>query len=228
MRSDRLSSGVAPSLAGYARTLWLLKGCSVGLLISLALNFGQLAVTYSLFPLVRTEPMYVEFQSGGNNFVRVVRTDAIQSRLSVLISVALRKYLVDRETIDRITESARYQRVVHQSNDETEVKFRAGYSGKNSFLDIESFHRTVMIKRDNALTNDIHQIEFETHDYYENRDNFAEGGVHRPFVKEWIATMRYRLVDEHVAYDEQHLNPLGLYVVNYDLTQRVSTSAVEG
>jgi len=176
-----------------------------------------------MLPLKEKIPVYVEFSSGGNNFVRVSKAgEELQSNL-LLLSFFLRKYVIDRETIDKTTESVRYARIAAQSSKEIAKQFQDIYGDKNKGLYYKiGFKRSVRIIRDDALVfgkkvlgrdGGIHQIEIETAD---TMDNFKS-------VKktEWVVTLKYVFsAQKDIVFEERFQNPLGIVVMEYTITAR--------
>lgn len=167
-----------------------------------------------MLPLKEKDPVYVEFSSGGNNFVRITKAGENISSNALLVTYFLRKYVIDRETVDKTTEQVRYARIAASSAPELYKRFQSVYGDEKKGLYYkEGFKRAVTIVRDDALGVGIHQIEIKTADTDgDNRENIKRG--------EWVITMRYSFAEQKIGFDERLNNPIGLLVTEYTITAR--------
>ncbi len=164
-------------------------------------------------PLKTIEPVYVEFSSSGNNFVRIAKANENIQNNDLLLSYFLRRYVIDRETVDKTTEQLRYERVGAYSTEELHAKFKRIYGNKETSLYYKKgFKRAVTIIRDNKLAKGIHQIEIETTDT-DQYNNVKKAN--------WIITIKCEFAGQkNIAFDERLLNPAGLLVKEYTITAR--------
>lgn len=213
-------SGSVP-LAAYKQTLLLNKRL-VYVVFFLVFALICAVVPYSfLFPLKEKQLEFVEFKSGTNNFVTIAKAGKEFTNKQLLISMFLRQYIVDREKVDKTTETIRYQRVLAFSGDSLKANFRQTHGGKKSNFHRKNFKRDIELKRDDALDYGLHQIEFVTIDTKDNKQSLSDTLKNRRASKqEWVATMEYIFDGQEVSFDEKHLNPLGLKVMQYSLSRR--------
>lgn len=187
----------------------------LGVVITLSLVIVAQGVSMSyLFPLKEKIPVFVEFQTGGNNFVVVEAASKNVRANQALLAMFVRLYVTSRERIDKQTETEiRYPRVVAMSSPKVSKNFKDIYGNKSTGLFFqEGFKRDVVITRDSSLANGIHQVEFKTIDTIEGRKGETIG--------EWVATVSYDFADQLVSYDERLMNPMGLFVTGYTLSKR--------
>lgn len=187
----------------------------VALIASSVVNVVLAVCIASMFPLKKIEPVFVEFQSGLNNFVRINAPGEEMRASQTLISYFLRLYIHDRETVDKTTETEiRYPRVMALSGAEVGANFRRVYGDKNTGLFFRpGFKRSLLISRDTSLGPGIHQVEFVTVDSVDGKPGEAR--------TEWVATIGYEFSTQEVSFDDRLINPLGLFVSEYSLTRRV-------
>lgn len=168
-----------------------------------------------LFPLKEKIPIIVEFSNGTNNFTIVQKgNEEIRSNAN-LNEMLLRRYITDRETVDKITEEPiRYPRVMAMSSSTVGADFRRVYGDKNIGLYFkEGFKRAIRITRSSSLAPGVFQIEFIATDTLDGRRGET--------LSEWVATMAYGYADQLVKFDDRLLNPVGLFISEYTLSRRV-------
>jgi type IV secretory pathway component VirB8 len=98
--------------------------------------------------------------------------------------------------------------------------FKAAYGPPHGLYYKEGLKRQVKITRDSALSDGIHQIEFETRDFIEGRPGDMQGA--EPVKTEWVATITYAFSDKQVRANEAALdfNPMGLVITEYTIARR--------
>lgn len=171
----------------------------------------------SLFPLKDTRIKVVEFVDGAANFVRVTEPGATIQGDAILIDYFVKKYIVDRETWDRVGEEARLPYIRAVSSDKVWNDMRALFTNPKSPHMRSDFKRAVKILRVSSVSQTIRQVEFETTDSYG-----AFGSSQTTEKAIWIATLKMSFAPRVVAYNETDLNPLGLVVEEYSIAQRKS------
>lgn len=186
----------------------LLTRVIVALLVAIvAMAFGYAAI----LPLKTTEWLVYEFSSSNNTFVRVARAGDEITANDALTSMLLRKYVMDRETINHVDEQDRYASVMAQSSSSVATNFKNVYGGENSPLNISGYQRAVLINRDSKLGKGLHQVEFTTTD--------TINGI-KPDVRQWVATIAYTWSAQEVRADDITFNPAGLVIQQYSPAKR--------
>ncbi|SEP43202.1 type IV secretion system protein [Nitrosovibrio sp. Nv6] len=165
-------------------------------------------------PVKVIEPVYIEFQSSGNTVARIERVGDSITRRAVVVGAESRRYVVDRETVDKVTESVRYPRVFAMSGPALAAAFRNQYGGKDGLLQREGFKREVEVTRDSTLGEGIHQVEIITRD----TDKMKPA----PVIQHWVVTLTYDFHDQQASYDDGLLNPLGFVVSEYTISRRAT------
>jgi len=206
-------------LAAYKQTLVInerLFKIIIGLIVLL---IAAIIPYYFLFPLKETNIEFVEFKSGTNNFVTVAKAGREFTNKQLLISMFLRRYVVDREVVDKTTESIRYARVLAFSGDRVATNFQRTHGGKGALVFRDNFKRMITIKRDGALDYGLHQIEFITEDTEDDKQDLTDIEK-KPVTQEWTVSIEYKFEAQNVSYNKANLNPLGLKIVQYSLSRR--------
>ncbi len=164
-----------------------------------------------MMPLKEKIPVYVEFSSSGNNFVKIAKANEDITSNEILKSYLLCKYVIDRETVDRITEQKRYQNIAASSSSKLYEQFKSVYGDEKTGLYYkEGFKRAVMIIRDYSLAFGVHRVEIQTTD----TDQYSNVKISK-----WIINIKYKFADqENIKYDDRFFNPLGLLVTEYTIT----------
>jgi type IV secretory pathway component VirB8 len=213
-KNEVLAEETRISMATYLRLLYvnrILIGVAITTTFLMLLTVG---VAVSLLPLKTVETRYVEFQTGGNNFVSIADANSDLSANDALISMLLRKYVVDRETINQIDEKERYQAVYAMSTEETATEFKKFYGGDNALIYKEGFRRKIVLGPTTRLAKNIVVIDFQTTDTNVQKPEQA------PVTKEWQATIKYGFAAQQVKEDQKELNPIGIFVMNYQPSPR--------
>lgn len=200
-------------LAAHIKAVFLVRVLTAIVIAEGILVFGLGISLATLFPLKEKVPVYVEFQSGGNNFVRIARAGEDLTNNQALVALMLRKYVMDRETVNKIDEKQRYAQVFSMSTEGTADTFRKLYGGKDALVHQPGRKREVIIERDTALDYGISQVAFRTIDTNESKSS------QEPVVNKWVATIAYDFYPQLVNIDNKHLNPMGLFVTEYTLSR---------
>src|SRR5690625_4153691 len=128
-----MGAGASPS-AAYARAIFLNK-VLLGVCMALVLAIAALAAAIMvMLPLNSTEVIAYEFKNGTQNFVRVHAAGESLRANEPLIDRFLREYVVNRETVDRMTEPERYRRVYAMNTPAENRRFREAYGGKEALV----------------------------------------------------------------------------------------------
>lgn len=204
---------------GNARAPWLVA-IELNRLLAVMLIFafgliGFLVIWHQMNPVTVKEPVYIEFQTGANNFVVLHRAGKDQSSIEGQIAREARRYVAIREPITKTDEGERYPQVMALSSDKVKTNFKNLYGGKDGLFLRDGFKREIKILRDSRLADGVHQVEFQTRDWVD--------GVTRqdkaPWVS-WVATMAYEFQTKKVRYDDVVINPMGIQITEYTVTKR--------
>jgi type IV secretory pathway component VirB8 len=169
----------------------------------------------SLFPLKDTKIKVIEFLDGAANFVRVTEPGATIQGDAILIDYFVKKYVIDRETWDRVTEEERLPYIRAVSSDKVWNDMRTLFTNSKSPHMQSGFKRAVKIIRVSSVSQTIRQIEFQT------TDTYGAGSVSQTTDRAiWIATLKMSFAPRVVAFEQTDLNPLGLIVEEYSIAQR--------
>lgn len=201
-------------------TLWEKLNKSYKLLMIFAV-FGwflviSLVVSIILIlPLKEKEYVYIEFSSSGNNFVRIARAEKPIKTNETLIRAVLRNYIINRETIDKITESQRYKKIFAMSTDDVWNEFKKIGNSKESLFHKAGVRRTIIVRRDSPISSNIHQIEITTIDTQDNGNKIEK------LESEWVVTIEYDFFAQDVSDEMMLFNPTGLFIKKYNMSERI-------
>ncbi|BCT69599.1 type IV secretion system protein [Nitrosospira sp. NRS527] len=182
--------------------------------IILAAGLVGMVIWHVTHPVTVTEPVYIEFQTSGNTVARIERISDSITRRAVVVGAESRRFVVDRETVDKVSESVRYPRVFAMSGPELAAAFKDQYGGKEALLHREGFKREVEVTRDSTLGDGIHQVEIITRDTDKINPT--------PLVQHWVVTLTYEFHEQQKSYEEGLLNPLGFIVREYTIARRAT------
>lgn len=218
-KNTKLAKESKVAQASYQRVLWVNKILIVVSILSLIIMFGAIATALSLLPLKTIETKYVEFSSSDNNFVTIETAGkGIQSNQN-LISLLLKKYVVDREKVNHIDESERYKYVYALSTDSVGTKFKTFYGGEKALVHKEHISREIVLGPVTPIAKNIVIIDFATVDTNYKKKKL-EGKKYKPVEHQWQATMKYRFSAQNVKEEDRELNPIGLFVTRYQASER--------
>lgn len=192
-----------PFMMAHRVARYLVWVCITELII-----IGALCLTIvRILPLKEKEVQLVEFQSGGNNFVRIVNANKTLYTDDVLRSVSLRDYVVTRETVDKITEEERIKRIRFMSSPTVFENFKIT---NREMIVKEGFKRSIEIVRDTQVGPNIHSVEFKTVDLVNGHKRFNT----------WKAYLRFQAETlNDVPFEDRLINPTGLYVTEYHVSR---------
>ena len=169
----------------------------------------------TLFPLKTTEVKLYEFSSSGQTFYRIDDAQKLMSRKTALIRFAMREYVVDKESVNHLTETDRFKRVTNMSNAKVFDEFKNRYRATEKSF--ENKKRKITIELDTPFANDwsqqVHIIDFST------TDTDASNADYKTY---WQATVSYTFNEQKIKLDDLIHNPLGLEVVSYSINKRNS------
>jgi type IV secretory pathway component VirB8 len=225
-----MSASLLDKACNMIDRLWFVIG---GLILVILALVGLLI---ALFPLKEVEPIYVEFSSSGSNFVTVRSARSSTSERRMLADISLRAYIVQRETVDQITEFERYECVLSMSNNRVSEVFRKLYIKQGNRQEqqdpdyseplarVDGFKRKILINSDIPINKRgkslKHQVEFTTIDTIDDED---------PKTKNWVALIEYRFTDRKISLkklkesagpDGAVCNPLSIQVIDYTLSPK--------
>lgn len=214
----RMRNSAAPG-AENPRAPWLVA-IELNRLLAVMLIFafgliGFLVVWHQLNPVTIKEPIYIEFQTGANNFVVLHRAGSDVKSKDALIAREARRYVALREPITKTDESERYPQVMLLSSDKEKARFKAKYGGKDGLFLRDGFKREIKILRDARLATGVHQVEFQTRDWTDGISQQDKA----PWVS-WVVTMAYEFDTQKVRYDDVVINPMGWQTTEYTVTKR--------
>ena len=193
---------------------------SILLIVALIAVLIQAIVIASLFPLKEKVLQIVEFKSGSNNFVTIAKAGEDISANELITVMFLRRFIIDRETIDKITEQDRYARVMAMSSEEKGRDFQKVYGGQKSLYYKKGFKREIEIALDSRIAKGIHRIEFRTYDTYDDKKKSVTLDNNRKPTGEWIAIISYSLQSHNVKTTDIYMNPQGIVIHEYSLSMR--------
>lgn len=194
------------------------KILTVALVFVSLVAIGLVVAICYMMPLKTVQTQVVEYRTGTNNFVTVHKANEKLRANEALVERELARYVIDRETVDKITESERYPRVYAMTTEAEAVRFRKLYGGEGALYHEEGFTRNVEILRTSRLSPNVYQIEFRTHDtkIHPSKDEAQTN------TSEWVATLKYGFKGQITEYDERLKNPLGIFIERYNLARRKS------
>lgn len=175
-----------------------------------------LVIWHQTNPIVEKELFYVEFQTGANNVVRVVRAGKDVSSNEAIISMEARRYVMAREPVDGLGEyqADRYATVRQMSCEKVWNGFKQQYGGKDGVLSRKEFRREVKIEGDTRLADGAHMVEFKTRDWLDGVTSREEA----PW-KAWTVALAYSFEAQKVRYNDIGLNGTGFTVCEYNISR---------
>jgi type IV secretory pathway component VirB8 len=198
------------------RVLYMLIGLLGAVVLLLALS-----ITFML-PLKQTQPYFIPIaEVGRTHYYDIIPARKLtQSQLYELTRDYLRRYVVNRHTVDDVTEKPRFRLVKAQSADDVFAMLKKEYQTFKEKM--PTVKREINVIRDIQLEPYYQQIEFQTEDTDQNTG--------KVFRKEWVVNIRYELAGFNAPAMKieasemaDNPNPLGVRVVGYTWTERKDT-----
>ncbi|MBU1248614.1 MAG: type IV secretion system protein [Proteobacteria bacterium] len=189
------------------------------LIVLLGMSIGGY---HFLLPLKEEVPVYIGLDMDSESFVYKLYPVRDQNSRDALAKYFLNNYVLARETVDRITEYNRVPQVLAMSSEDVYRVFESTMrNGPKALYRQEGFKREVNILRDGPVANrgpdyHIHEIDFQTID---TNERLRPG---EKAIKEWNVKIAYIFSPQKVHLEKEGslVNPAGLFVVEYTVTER--------
>jgi type IV secretory pathway component VirB8 len=187
-----------------ARIIYALVFVIIGLVIAIII----------MMPLKEIKTELYEFSSSGQTFYRIASSEDLVNRKVALVRFGLRRYIMDKEGIDNITETDRFTRVENMSSDEVHKQFKNRYyATRDKYKGVK---RKITIELDTPFANDfskkVHIVDFAV----------TDSKLNEKTTTYWQATIAYDFAEQKVRLDDLIQNPLGIEVESYSITKRNS------
>lgn len=166
---------------------------------------------FILLPLKQKEPYLVFFSNADTNFVRVEQANYNIRADEALLKSIIASYLINRETINRIDDVERYEKVRQQSSKAVWEVFEKIVKQDGSIYSSKDVYRDVKIVNLSILSNNVANIDFVA--------NTRAGASRLNNMKRYRATIGYDFVNQELSFDSVPENPSGFVVNGYALTE---------
>lgn len=204
----------APHMMTYEIVLAKLRYMQIALFGAGTIILALVIAIIMMLPLKQIEVRYVEFANDAHVTPKVYSSNLDTTSKVLLVRSFLRNYVVDRHTVDKVSEVPRFKRVRAMSTDRIFDVHKKIYGEVEKGL--SGGTRDIFITYDQPLGNGVHEIEFETIDE-------RGGEVSR---KEWVVKIKYHIPSSYeVSKEAELLNPLGLIISGYHFTQKEKQGA---
>jgi type IV secretory pathway component VirB8 len=199
----------SPHVMSYQILLNKVRYLQLMLASCLAIILACIIAIIIMLPLKKIDVRYVEFAQDEHVTPKVYGSKLDTTTKRLLVRSLLRSYVVDRHTIDHVSELDRFKKVKAMS---TSNIFGIH---KNLFYKVadglEKGTRDIHILYDQPIEKGLHEIEFETIDT-------LAGKTER---QQWVVKIKYFIPKSfEVTKDSELLNPLGLQIQGYHFTQK--------
>lgn len=159
------------------------------------------------------EPIIYEVDKTAQKIVQVERGNLAASKQSLLRSLTLRNYVLDRETVNHIDEKERFRKVRLMSGKRVWNEFQTLMNpeiNENSVLKNKKFKREIEIITDYPLPsqNNVHQVEYYLTDTID--------GERLP-TQRFVAIIQYDMSTAQVRHQDRFINIDGVTIVNYKI-----------
>ena len=130
-------------------------------ILTLSLIIIMLVICFIvLLPLKQKQPYLVFFSNADTNFVRVEQANYDIRSDEALLKSIIATYLINRETINRIDDIERYEKVRFQSSPEVWNMFEKIVKQENSIYSSNEVYRNINIINLSILDRKIANIDF--------------------------------------------------------------------
>jgi type IV secretory pathway component VirB8 len=151
---------------------------------------------------------YVAFSSSDDVHFRVLPAPLNKRQGLLLLRQQLRDYVYNRAYIDNFTEKTRFKKVYSMNTASENERFKEEFNRIKSESSFE--RRDVKIVADSSISNNIHQIELETIDHFQGKK----------YKNYWTVLIKHEQRKQKVSVSNEHLNPFGLTVTEYQISKK--------
>ncbi len=173
---------------------------------------GFLVVWHQLNPVTKQELDVVQFTTGANNFVRVIRAGKDVASREALVAMEAERYVMLRETINRVDDDSRYKTIRAMSVDKVWNAFK---NTGSVLLRQDGLKQEIFIVQNSKLANGAHQVEFQLRRYIDGMDDRS-----KVKCQNWLASMAYSFQDKNVVMNDVVKAFSGFTVEEYSLSKR--------
>ncbi|PAF48820.1 hypothetical protein BKH41_04115 [Helicobacter sp. 12S02232-10] len=170
----------------------------------------ELILIISLFPLKEKEPYLVTFSTSTQNFAIVQKADSKITANKALIRQLLGAYILNRETINRIDDQARFDIVREQSSPEVWRIFERIVANQDSIYTNDSLKRNVQIINISTIKKGYANADVDITLY-------ANGLLQSE--KRYRIVIAYQFEPIEIDFHSMPKNPTGFIVTGYFITE---------
>lgn len=201
----------------YEKAIALNRKLVIALMCLSFVCVGLAFTSITLASMSEVKPYFIPITKPNDQYYRIIPAENLSKhQLSELVRDYLQRYVINRHSIDEVTEIIRFKEVMAQSSANVFAQVKNEYNHfKKAQPDIK---REIRIISDIQLEPYYHQVEFETID---KTPDFKE------YKKTWVVNIRYTLagfnapeIKINAEEMDDNPNPLGLTVVAYNWTER--------
>ena len=185
-------------------------------ILALSLIIIMLVIGFiMLLPLKQKQPYLVFFSNADTNFVRVEQANYDIRSDEALLKSIIATYLINRETINRIDDIERYEKVRYQSSQDVWNMFEKIVKQENSIYSSNEVYRNIKIINLSILDRKIANIDFIS--------EITQNNNKKSITKRYRATLAYDFINQELNFDSVPENPSGFIVNGYALTEIFDT-----
>ena len=185
-------------------------------ILALSLIIIMLVIGFiMLLPLKQKQPYLVFFSNADTNFVRVEQANYDIRSDEALLKSIIATYLINRETINRIDDIERYEKVRYQSSQDVWNMFEKIVKQENSIYSSKEVYRNIKIINLSILDRKIANIDFIS--------EITQNNNKKSITKRYRATLAYDFIHQELNFDSVPENPSGFIVNGYALTEIFDT-----
>ena len=185
-------------------------------ILTLSLIIIMLVICFIvLLPLKQKQPYLVFFSNADTNFVRVEQANYDIRSDEALLKSIIATYLINRETINRIDDIERYEKVRFQSSPEVWNMFEKIVKQENSIYSSNEVYRNIKIINLSILDRKIANIDFIS--------EITQSNTKKSITKRYRATLAYDFINQELNFNSVPENPSGFIVNGYALTEIFDT-----
>lgn len=200
----------------YRVMAWNARLLSMGFSLSLLVNLGLGLVCVGLFPLKELQPFVLALQDSSQQVLHLEPVLKNVKGMDMLMEGLCRQYVLERETIDTLSEKDRWKKVYYLCSDEIWGEFMRMMEPKDSnslykqHVDKQAT-RAVHILVSSRIGEGVYQVEWESLTCIEGLE------VER---KRWVSTLEIETRPNQVKKGNEFDNPIGFTVVGYRISKR--------
>lgn len=196
----------------YRMQLWTSRVLIIGFSVSAFLNLCLGLTIVIMMPLKKLEPFLITLKDKKDQIVKIEPLEKSMPARKLIIESMAGDFVIQKETVDLISEEARLLKVKAMSSPSLWGEFEQLLSSPQSPIK-QARMRAIKSK---VILNTVSWIADDR--LYVDLTRIDSQNDHEVGRKSLIVTLAFEEKETALSYEDRYLNPLGLQFTQYDLS----------